>query len=114
MIIRLKDENNNAICETEVYLKNIDNKYFVEISSSVNIIFYSSKLLNMNKKLQRQFISDIYSLNELRGWYFEKFMHDKLIKNCHNEEEKKRLVISVIKEMYKDVAVKYSLTINED
>lgn len=114
MIIKLKDENNNTICETDVYLKKKDNKYFIEISSSVDIIFYSSKLLNMNKKLQRQFISDIYSLDELRGWYFEKFMHDKLIKNCHNEEEKKTLVISIIKELYNDVAVKYGLTIIED
>lgn len=114
MIIMLRDENNNTICETNVYLKNIDKKYFVEISSSVDIIFYSSKLLNMNKKIQRQFISDIYSLDELRGWYFEKFIHDKIIKNCRTEEEKKTLVISVIKEMYNDIAVKYGLTIIED
>lgn len=114
MIVFLRDENNNTICETEVYITNRDTKPQIDIISSVNIIFYSKKLLGLDKKSQRRFIEDIDELSELRAWYFDHFRKSIKLKAIDDIDKQKRMVEQEIKEIYTNVSVKYGLELKND
>ena len=117
MIIFLRDENNKTLCETEIYLKNTSYERpesNIELTSSINIIFYSKKLLELDKKSQRRFIVDIHELSEIRGWYYEHFIHSDKFKKLTFLQEKLNTVENEIYEMYKSIAVQYGLKVVTD
>ena len=110
MLIKLKDGDSNTVCRTKIVLKT--DKVLVE--SSVNIIFYSKILLSLNKKTQRRFIEDIYTLDELNDWYENHYVNSKAYNKCNGFQQVYDKVTREIKSMYDDVASKYGLLINDN
>ena len=105
----LNDENGNTICKTILFA--IDS-YSIDLKSTINILFYSKRLLELNKKLQRRFIEDINEVMEIRGWYFKYFLDNKnLPKEKSKAEDKMKVVESELIEIYKRISVKYGLEI---
>lgn len=110
MLIKLKDGDSNTVCRTKIVLKT--DKVLVE--SSVNIIFYSKILLSLNKKTQRRFIEDIYTLDELNDWYENHYVNSKAYNKCNGFQQVYDKVIREIKSMYDDVASKYGLYVKDN
>ena len=110
MLVKLKDGDGNTVCRTKIVLKT--DKILVE--SSVNIIFYSKILLSLNKKTQRRFIEDIYTLDELNDWYENHYVGSKAYNKCNGFQQIHDKVISEIKSMYGDVASKYGLFVKDN
>lgn len=107
----LKDENDNIICKTKILIKD---SYTVDVKSSVNIIFYSKRLLELDKKLQRRFIEDINELIEIKDWYLDYFVNSNKITRTSTMEEKMKLLEDELVDIYKNMAAKYGLTTKFD
>lgn len=105
MLVKLKNGDDNTICRSKIVLKT--DRLIVE--SSVNIIFYSKELLKLNKKTQRRFIEDIYTLDELTDWYENHFINSKTFKKCATWQDKYDKLTREINNIYNDIAVKYGL-----
>ena len=61
----LLNEYKNTLYEVEIIIKSTDLGEYVEVKSNVDIILYSSKLLSLDKILQRRFIEDMSVLCEI-------------------------------------------------
>ena len=104
----LNDDNGNMICKTKLFT--VDS-YSIDLKSSINILFYSKRLLELNKKLQRRFIEDINEIMEIRGWYFKYFLDNKHLPKETSAEEKFKIVESELIEIYKRISAKYGLVV---
>lgn len=121
MIISLLNENKKSIAATDIFKNVTENDDFIEIRCDVNIIHFSSKLLSLDKTMQRRFIEDMYFLSNLKGWYYEYYRtilrkktraeHPELLYNIDHELKE---TTNQIKNFYNDIAVKYGLTIKTD
>jgi len=108
MILFLRDEKNNSIVDLECYVKTEDGNRYVELHSSVDIQYYSIFLLNnLDRKIE--IISDFSSIQELRGWLWERYFM-----GGDNDPEKYNDVIAELRKMLKAVASKYDLGYVED
>jgi len=104
----LKDENANIICKTKVFIKD---SFSIDMKSSVDIIFYSKRLLELDKNLQRRFIEDVHELLEIREWYFAYFINDKKLNKVSTIEKKLEIIEEELIEIYKRMAAKYGLNV---
>jgi hypothetical protein len=111
MKVFLKDDNDNMICKTKVYIKD---SISIEFKSSIDILFYSKRLLELDKKLQRRFIEDIYELLEIKEWYFGYIIREKKVNNSDHIDKKLEVVEFELIEIYKRIAAKYGLTVKID
>lgn len=111
MKIFLKDDNDNDVCKTKVFIKD---SMSVELKSSVNILFYSKRLLELDKKLQRRFIEDINELLEIKEWYFEYVIHEKKLNKSDHIDKKLKVIETELTEIYKRIAAKYGLSVKID
>jgi|TARA_R110000851_G_scaffold56073_3_gene131198 hypothetical protein len=111
MTIFIRDKKNNSILSLDVGVQAREDKSkFVELSSVVDVEYYSRFLLN-NLDIKNEIISDFQELSELRGWLWESyFMTGKNI----GSEEQYSDVLSKLKEMVKEVVTKYCLYYTED
>jgi hypothetical protein len=111
MILFLRNRNNNTIVDLECYVKRgeVDNDYrFVELSVSVDILYYSAFLLeNLDRK--EEVIVTFSHIQELRGWLWETYFNGQ-----KSDPSKYDDVIAVLRVMLKDVAQKYDLIYVED
>jgi hypothetical protein len=111
MTLFIRDNKNNTILDLDVGVQTREDKSkFVELSSIVDVEYYSRFLLeNLDRK--DEIIPDFQDLSELRGWLWESyFMTGKNI----GSEEQYSDVLSKLKEMIKEVATKYNLYYTED
>lgn len=111
MKVFLKDDNDNTICKTKVSIKD---SLSIEFRSSVEILFYSKRLLELDKKLQRRFIEDIHELMEIKEWYFEYIIREKKVNKSDSLNKKLAVVEEELLEIYKRMAAKYGLNIKVD
>ena len=115
MIYFLRDKDNNTIIETECWVKTDYNSdgskhEYVEISSSVDVMHYSSYLLELGKSEEAlDFIITINALSELRRWLWESFF--MVNDNTPNKLDDVRAKIS---EFYSDSAKNLNLNFVTD
>lgn len=108
MTLFLRDEKNNSIVDLEYYVANEGNVPYLELSVSIDIKYYSVLLLS-NRDRALQIINDFDNIQELRGWLWEVyFMGGK------NDAGKYSDVLKELREMFKDVANRYKLSLVED
>ena len=108
MILYLRDKNNNTIVDLECYIKSEDGSSYVELHSAVDIHRYSFFLLeNQDRKLE--IIADFSTIDELRGWLWEKYFMGGT-----NDPDKYDDIISKLREILRMVAKKYDLGYVED
>lgn len=111
MKVFLKDDNDNTICKTKITIKD---SLSLDIKSSVEILFYSKRLLELDKKLQRRFIEDIYELLEIKEWYFEYIIRENKFNKSEGINKKLEVVEDELIEIYKRLAAKYGLSVKID
>ena len=80
----LLNEYKKPLYEVEIIVKSTDLGEYVEVKSNVDIILYSSKLLSLEKTLQRRFIEDMSVLCEIEDWVNNHFL-PKLRKKLKQE-----------------------------
>lgn len=108
MVIYIRNKKGDNIYEVEL-TENKDNTVR-NIIGSINTKEFSNFLLercdkSSNKKGIMEVIDDFNELSEIRGWYFENYIH----KSKDYDD-----VLAVVKSMLKSVASKYDLAIVED
>jgi hypothetical protein len=85
MTIFIRDKKNNSILSLDVGVQAREDKSkFVELSSVVDVEYYSRFLLN-NLDIKNEIISDFQELSELRGWLWESYFMTG--KNIGSEED---------------------------
>lgn len=108
-VFYLRNKDNRTIVDTECYLKKEENNFeYVEISSVVDINYYSKFLLeNLDRK--DEIIADFEDLQELRCWLWETYVMVK-----QNPKDDYYDVIKILRKMFMCIADKYNLCYVED
>ena len=117
----LLNEYKKPLYEVEIIIKSTDLGEYVEVKSNVDIILYSSKLLSLEKTLQRRFIEDMSVLCEIDDWVNNHFL-PKLRKKLKQEnspnyldtEYEKKITYSKVGLKVMETAAKYGLNYKED
>ena len=117
----LLNEYKKPLYDVEIIIKSTDLGEYVEVKSNVDIILYSSKLLSLEKSLQRRFIEDMSVLSEIEDWVNNHFL-PKLRKKLKQEkspnyldsEYEKKLTCIKIGTKVMEAAVKYGLNYKDD
>ena len=117
----LLNEYKKPLYEVEIIIKSTDLGEYVEVKSNVDIILYSSKLLSLDKTLQRRFIEDMSVLCEIEDWVNNHFLL-KLRKKLKQEnspnyldsEYEKKLVCIKLGTKVMETAAKYGLNYKDD
>ena len=105
--IYLINEDGNTICRSKVQ---ISGAYSIGISNKTDILFYSIKLIEMDRRLQRRFIEDIYELNGIEPWYFSNVLVSK-DSNKYSIDKKLDLIVKELTDIYNNIAAKYGLEV---
>lgn len=109
MILFLRDKNNNTLLDIDVWIEKEKDYKYIELSSLVDIYYYSNMLLEINDDIKKEFINDFYALSELRGWLWEVFFM-----GGKNDISKYDDVISSLEKILIDISNKYNLTLIKD
>lgn len=116
MILFLRNEKNRTIAEVDCYVKTEDDRKFVELHATVDILYYSRFLLqSINDPFvwageaptqTQEIIDDFYEISELRGWLWEVYQD--------TEPENYNDIIKILREKIIKLADKYNLRYVED
>ena len=117
----LLNEYKKPLYEVEIIVKSTDLGEYVEVKSNVDIILYSSKLLSLEKTLQRRFIEDMSVLCGIEEWVNNHFL-PKLRKKLKQEnssnyldsEYEKKLTCIKVGTKVMETAAKYGLNYKDD
>lgn len=117
----LLNEYKKPLYEVEIIVKSTDLGEYVEVKSNVDIILYSSKLLSLDKTLQRRFIEDMSVLCEIEDWVNNHFL-PKLRKKLKQEnspnyldtEYEKKLICIKVGTKVMETYAKYGLNYKDD
>lgn len=101
--IYLINEDGNTICRSKVQ---VSGSHSIGISNKIDILFYSIKLIDMDRRLQRRFIEDLTELNEIKPWYFSKVIVSK-----YSLDQKLEMIVKELTEIYENIAAKYGLEV---
>ena len=85
----LLNEYKKPLYEVEIIVKSTDLGEYVEVKSNVDIILYSSKLLSLDKILQRRFIEDMSVLCKIEDWVNNHFLQKKKKKGTRKAYSRK-------------------------
>ena len=105
--IYLINEDGNTICRSKLQ---VAGTYSIGISNKIDILFYSIKLIDMDRRLQRRFIEDLTELNEIEPWYFSNVLISK-DSNKYSIDQKFEMIVKELTEIYENVAAKYGLEV---
>lgn len=108
MTLFLRTKDNKTLVDIEIYVKEEDERKFVELHSAVIIDNYSRFLLS-HPEITDEVISVFSDLSELRGWLWETyFMIDD------NDPKELNNVIKEVRALLNDIASKYDLRVVTD
>lgn len=117
----LLNEYKKPLYCVEIIIKSTSLDDYIEVKSNLNILLYSSKLLSLDKSLQRRFIEDISTLCEIKEWVNDHFL-PKLRKKLKEENSQnyleidyeKKIICSKVALKVNETAVKYGLNFKEE
>ena len=110
MVLFLRTKDNKTIIEVEYYVKD----EYLEVSSTVDVEIYSNVLISKFvdgdlAEMRSEFISDIASIDEARGWLWEVYFMGR--KNTKDEYDE---VLKELRNTILHVANKYDFIYVED
>ena len=108
MIFKLR-KGNKTVCDVEVTTQKENGKEYIELRSSVFVAGYSEVLAkHMDEMLK--VIKDFEEIEELRGWLWERHLHNNNVYTIENY----RSTIDYVKNILSKVAKEYDLYYVED
>lgn len=98
MVIYLRDKNKENLFEVEIW----ENKEGIEVKPHIYFKNCAEHVLNnfTNLMYLRDFISEFDYLEELRGWYFEKYRQSKKPQDYASVLKELRTIIRLIAQKF--------------
>lgn len=116
MLYFLRTKSNKDLVEIDLNISRADNgEKYIDVRSGTNIQNYSIFLLdlyessNKDTKIICEFIRNIESIDQLRGWLWEIYFAGRKNESVYYDDVREK-----VKESLKSIAQKFNLVVVED